>query len=68
MTKIYRLSVDVCEGKDADTIAEMSNEEKVQFINEHKDEAEEFSINGFFWTLNCAEIDTETSYWFFIDE
>ena len=68
MTKIYRVNADVCEGKCALDIAEMSNEEKVQFINEHKDEAEEFSLDGFFWALNCAEIDEETSYWFFINE
>ena len=67
-TKIYRVNVDLCEGKNADTIAEMSNEEKAQFIKELKDEAEEFTMDGFFWELNCADIDQETSYWFFINE
>ena len=68
MTKVYRLDVDLCNGKCALDIAEMSNEEKVQFISEHKNDVEEFTLNQFFFMLNCAEIDQETSYWFFINE
>jgi hypothetical protein len=68
MTKIYRLSVDDCENKCAYDIDAMSNEEKAQLINRHKDVAEEFTMDGFFLALNCSDIDMETSYWFFIDE
>jgi hypothetical protein len=68
MVKVYRLDIDSCNGKCALDIADMSNEEKTQFISEHKNDAEEFTLDGFFWELNCAEIDQETSYWFFINE
>lgn len=68
MTKVYRLETDFCEGKCALDIANMSNEEKAQFISEHKNDAEEFTLNEFFCALNCGEIDQETSYWFFINE
>jgi hypothetical protein len=68
MVKIYRLNTDDCEDKCALDIANMSNEEKAQFIERHKDDVEEFAMNEFFWALNCADIDQETSYWFFINE
>ena len=68
MLKIYRLSTDLCDDKGALDIANMSNEEKAQFISEHKDDAEEFTLDEFSFALNCAEIDQETSYWFFINE
>ena len=45
MTKVYRLDVDLCNGKCALDIAEMSNEEKVQFISDHKNDVEEFTLN-----------------------
>ena len=69
MVKIYRLDADLCDVvKCALDIAHMSNEEKAQFISKHKNDVEEFTLDEFSFVLNCAEIDQETSYWFFINE
>ena len=68
MVKIYRLDTDLCDGKCALDIANMSNEEKAQFSSKHKNDVEEFTLDEFSFALNCAEIDQETSYWFFINE
>lgn len=68
MVKVYRLDTDLCDGKCALDIAHMSNEEKAQFISKHKNDVEEFTLDEFSFALNCAEIDQETSYWFFINE
>lgn len=68
MAKLYCLKMEKCEGKSALDIYQMSDEEKAQIIERHKDDAEEYEINDFFWALNCGEIDQETNYWFFINE
>jgi hypothetical protein len=48
------------------TLFNMSREEKLRLIEEHKDEVEVYTIETWYYYLNSDRIDTKNFYWILV--
>ena len=48
------------------TLFNMSREEKLRLIDEHKDEVEVYTIETWYYYLNSDRIDTKNFYWILV--
>ena len=52
---------------DKGTLANMDNEARVKFINDHKDLIGQYKLNSFFFLLNSHNLNTRDYLWFYAD-
>lgn len=48
------------------TLFNMSREEKLKLIEEHKDEVEVYTVETWYYYLNSDRIDTKNFYWILV--
>lgn len=61
--RVYGLPITIGGQYNADILFNMSTEEKLKLIEEHKDEVEVYTIESWYFYLNSDRIDTENFYW-----
>lgn len=63
--RVYGISLDACDGHNADSLFLLSNEEKKELLAQaNEDDVEMYEIDKWFMYLNNDMIDTENYYWF----
>jgi hypothetical protein len=61
MLRIYGIDIDtIPEGKH---VNELTEEEKIELVEQNKDNGEVYTLEGWFNYLNSDKIDTENMYW-----
>jgi accessory colonization factor AcfC len=64
--RVYGLPIEIGGQYNADILFNMSREEKLKLIEEHKDEVEVYTIESWYFYLNSDRIDTENFYWILV--
>ena len=61
MLRIYGIDIDtIPEGKH---VNELTEKEKIDLVEQNKDNGEVYTLEGWFNYLNADQIDTENKYW-----
>jgi len=61
MLRIYGIDIDG--SVRAADIAEMTEQEKIDLVEKHKDNGEVYTLEGWFNYLNADKIDIKNKYW-----
>jgi len=64
--KVYGIPVTIGGSHFDITLFNMSREEKLRLIDEHKDEVEVYAIETWYYYLNSDRIDTKNFYWILV--